>query len=120
MRAGVAFAFLYPPYAALGDPVSWLGYFPPFVLASAASFGVAPLVLLHAFGALEVMLALWILSGRHIWLPSLTCTVLLAAIIAFGHNDFEVLFRDVSIATAALSLAIVNWPSLTSRAILSL
>lgn len=120
VRAGVAFAFAYPPYAALSDPTSWLGYFPPFMLAQAAQWGVPALALLHAFGALEVVIALWILSGWRIFIPSLVAAALLVAIIAFGYNDFEVLFRDAAIAAAALSLAVVNWPTKRDSTILGI
>ncbi len=111
LRIGVAFILLYPPYAALGDSVSWLGYFPPFVLALAHGLGVPDLVLLHSFGVFEVVLALWILSGWRIFVPSLIAAALLLAIVAFGYNDFAVLFRDLGLAAAALSLAVVNLPA---------
>lgn len=105
LRAGVAFAFLYPPYAALADPYSWLSYFPSFVHA----WGINELVLLHAFGVLEVMVALWLLSGWRIRIPAALATAMLLGIVAFNWADFEVLFRDLSIAAAALALAIDAW-----------
>jgi hypothetical protein len=111
LRLGVAFILLYPPYAALGDPTSWLSYFPPFVLALVHTWGISDITLLYSFGVFEVVLALWILSGWRIFTPSLVTTALLLAIVAFGYNDFEVLFRDVGLAAAALSLAIVNLPA---------
>lgn len=104
LRAGVAFAFLYPPLGAFINPDSWIGYFPPF------SRGFVPdLVLLHAFGFVEVVLALWILSGWRIFWPSAAATVMLVAIVAFNRPEFEVIFRDLSIAAMALSLAVVSW-----------
>ena len=69
LRIGVAFAFIYPPLAALADPYSWIGYFPRFLLDTAPN----DLVLLHAFGIFEIVLAMWILSGKKIFYPS-TCT----------------------------------------------
>lgn len=102
LRIGVAFALLYPPYAALMDPQSWLGYFPGFV----HSWNINELLLLHSFGALEVILALWILSGWRILIPSAATTVLLLAIVVMNGNQFEVLFRDLAIAAATLALAI--------------
>lgn len=106
LRAGVAFAFLYPPYAALGDPASWLGYFPSFMRLAAQAGGVPDMVLLHSFGALEIVIALWILSGWKIVWPAAAATAILLSIIFFGWNDFEVLFRDLSIAAAAAALAV--------------
>ena len=72
MRIGVAFAFLYPPYSALMDPASWLGYFPHFMR------GIVPdALLLHGFGVLGVVLALWILSGKKIFWPSAAATAMM-------------------------------------------
>ncbi len=101
LRVGVAFAFLYPPINALSDPDSWIGYFPNFI----TSLPIDPLLLLHSFGALEVIIALWILSGWKIRIPSIIAAVMLIAIVVFNGAQFPVLFRDVSIALAALALA---------------
>lgn len=109
LRAGAAFAFLYPPFAALGDPVSWAGYFPPFVRA----LPVDTTFLLHGFGVIEIILALWILSGWKIRFPSTVATLLLLAIILFNTPQFDVLFRDLVVA--ALTLALALWPQVQKR-----
>ncbi len=106
LRIGVAFAFLYPPINALSDPMSWIGYFPKFL------HGIVPdLVLLHSFGILEAVIALWILSGKKILIPSLVATVMLITIVAFNMQDFQLLFRDLVIALMALSLAVTAYKS---------
>ncbi|MSR70473.1 hypothetical protein EXS62_00290 [Candidatus Kaiserbacteria bacterium] len=114
LRVGVAFAFLYPPLSAIfGDPYTWLGYFPQSVRGLALSLSngfVDDLLLLHAFGVVEILIALWILSGYKIFLPALGATVLLLAIVVFNFSQMDVVFRDLSIAAAALSLALINWP----------
>ncbi|MCE9541883.1 hypothetical protein K8R03_05005 [Candidatus Kaiserbacteria bacterium] len=104
LRVGVAFAFLYPPIDALANPYSWIGYFPPFMHGY-----ISDTVLLHSFGALEVVIALWILSGWRIFWPSLLATLMLLSIVIFDFNDFEVLFRDLSIAAAAAALAVTHY-----------
>jgi len=104
LRLGTAFAFLYPPIAAIFDPYSWEGYFPAFVRA----IPVDRLVLLHAFGAVEVVVALWILSGRKIRIPSALAMLMLLTIVFFNWNQLDVLFRDLSIA--AMTLALLLWP----------
>ncbi|MBU6321242.1 MAG: DoxX family membrane protein [Patescibacteria group bacterium] len=111
LRLGLAFAFLYPPYAALSDPLSWEGYFPPFVHA----LPVSPLVLLHALGVVEVGIAVWVLSGWKIRLPALAAAALLLAIVGFNTFDFEILFRDLAIASIAVALAL--WPTATKRTV---
>ncbi len=105
LRAGVAFAFLYPPIDALTNPYDWVGYFPSFV------HGYVPdLVLLHIFGAVEIIIALWLLWGRNIFWPAALATLMLLGIIVFNPGNFVVLFRDLSIAAASLSLALMNLP----------
>lgn len=101
LRVGVAFAFLYPPFDALSNPDSWIGYFPKFL------HGIAPdAVLLHGFGILEVIIALWILTGKKIFWPSLVAGLMLVAIVFFNRSNFDVLFRDLAIATMAFALAL--------------
>lgn len=106
LRIGLAFAFLYPPINAIFDPSAWIGYFPPFM------YGIVPdEVLLHSFGVVEIIIALWILSGWRVFWPSVVAFAMLLGIVVFNVPNFQVLFRDLSIATMALVLAVVNWPS---------
>ncbi len=97
LRLSVALAFIYPPLAALRDPDAWIGYFPAFLPST--------VVLLHAFGIVELALALWILFGKKVGWPSLIAGLLLLSIVMVNPVQFDVLFRDVSIALAAFSLA---------------
>ncbi len=102
LRLGVAFAFLYPPLAALSDPTSWFAYFPRFI----RDLPVPEAVLLNGFGLLEVAIALWILSGWRVFIPATIATALLVAIVVFNWNAFDVVFRDLSIAAMSAALAI--------------
>jgi uncharacterized membrane protein YphA (DoxX/SURF4 family) len=105
LRIGLAFAFLFPPLNAFFDPDSWIGYFPPFL------HGILPdLVMLHGFGIVEILIALWIFSGKHIFWPCLLAAIMLLTIIVFNTAEFQVLFRDLSIITIALALALLNLP----------
>lgn len=102
LRIGVAFAFLYPPISALSAPESWIGYFPSFL------FGyVSDEILLHTFGVVEAVIALWILSGKYIFWPSVAACAMLVGIVAFNMPNFEVVFRDLSIAASAAALALL-------------
>ncbi|MDO8517826.1 MAG: hypothetical protein Q7S26_00845 [bacterium] len=109
LRLSIGFAFLYPPIDALFSPDSWVGYFPPFVYSATQQLGISNLLLLHGFGVVEVVIALWILSGWKIFWPSLTAAALLCAIVIGNPSQFEVLFRDLSLAAAALALACLSY-----------
>ncbi len=106
LRVGAAFAFLYPPVSALvGDPYTWFGYFPAFVQ------GILPdMVLLHVFGVVEVIIGLWLLSGYKIFAPAMLATLMLVAIVVFNTSQFDVVFRDLSIACMTFALALINFP----------
>lgn len=105
LRVAVAFAFLYPAVSAWFLPTAWLGYVPQFMRGD-----VDDLVLLHAFGAVEIFIALWILSGWKIFWPSLAATAVLLAIVVFNPQEFPVLFRDLSLSGMTLALALMNRP----------
>ena len=100
LRAAVAFAFLYPALSGIFEPYTWIGYIPSF-----AKGFVDDVVLLHMFGTVEVILALWILSGWRIFWPSLAAAAILIVIVFVNPQEFPILFRDLSIAAAALALA---------------
>lgn len=105
LRLGSAFAFIFPPLNALVNPYSWIGYFPSFIKGF-----VPDLVLLHSFGAVEIIIALWIIFGKKIFWPSATASLMLLGIIVFNFNNFEILFRDISILAMTLSLSIMYFP----------
>jgi uncharacterized membrane protein YphA (DoxX/SURF4 family) len=103
LRGGVAFAFLYPPLNALADPDSWIGYFPGFV------HGFVPdLMLLQAFGLVEIIIALWILSGWKVFWPALAAAFILVVIVACNVPQFQIVFRDLSIAAMSVALALIE------------
>lgn len=116
LRIGLAFAFLFPPIDAIFDPYSWLGYFPTFIVQNARAIGIPDLVLLHSFGAVEVIVALWVLSGWRIFWPSCLALIMLLTIVILDSpgGQFEVLFRDLSIASIALALAVAHFPRRTA------
>lgn len=112
LRAGLALAFLYPPFSALQDPYSWIGYFPTFLLDFVAPHS---LLLLHAFGVVEVVLALWVLLGKRVFIPAALMAVMLVAIVLMNPVQFPILFRDISIAFMAGALALRHRPSTHGR-----
>lgn len=102
LRIGLAFAFLYPPYAAAVDPYAWIGFFPQFARDIVGN----DTILLHMFGVVEVVLALWLLFGRNIFIPSALAACMLLGIVVFNWGAMPIIFRDLSIFAMAVALAL--------------
>ena len=110
LRAGSAFAFLFPAIDGFANPESWIGYFPDFVK------GYIPnTTLLTAFGIIEIVIALWILFGKNVFRPAILASAILVAIVAFNTGNIEVLFRDISILAMTASLAVMYAPKKYGR-----
>jgi hypothetical protein len=105
LRIGVAFAFIYPAVAAYFDPFSWIGFFPVFLRDLVPNESL----LLHAFGISEIAIALWILIGKRIFIPSVLAALYLAGIIVFNLSLFDIIFRDFPILLIAVALAMLHY-----------
>lgn len=105
LRLGTALALLFPAIDAFLNPYSWVAYVPQLF------GGIVPdMVMLHTFGIIEIVLGVWILSGRRIFWPSVAATVLILLVVLFNLGDFEVLYRDLAIAAMTFALAIAHRP----------
>ena len=111
LRVGLAFAFLYPAVSAYFNPFAWIGYFPLFVLEIVGNDTLT----LHTFGVVEIIIALWLLWGKHIFYPSLLALFMLVGIVAFNFNQMDILFRDFGIAAMAFALVLASNPYKLSR-----
>lgn len=104
LRLGVAFAFVYAAVAGFVDPDSWVGYFPNFIRSLVPEY-----TLLALWGVVELVLGLWILSGKHIFWPSLAASLSLAGLILTNLGTMDIIFRDVTILAATITLAMENY-----------
>jgi len=100
LRLGLAFSFLYVAYASFQNPLNWIGFLPQFLrdLAPATT-------LLIGFSIYEIVLGLWLLSGKRLMLASLLAAATLFGIVVFNWGALEIVFRDISLGLAALALA---------------
>lgn len=104
LRAGLAFVFAYAAIASLITPVNWIGWF-PIVLRNL----VPSNILLISFSIFEIILAIWILSGKWLFYSSLISAAAMAGIIIFNINQMDIVFRDVAIVFTALGLAVYSY-----------
>ncbi|MEK7654564.1 MAG: hypothetical protein AAB345_04830 [Patescibacteria group bacterium] len=103
LRVGIAFTFLYAAISGFIIPDAWVGFLPPFMT------NIIPgATLLAMFGIYEIVLGLWLLSGWRIFYPALLSAATMAGIIFSDFSVFLITFRDVSILTASLALAVLH------------
>ncbi len=104
LRAGLAFVFLYAGAASFRHPTTFARYFPSF-LPSRLTSDLVPL-----FAVFELLLAVSLLTPRFTYVASWLAAATLAGIVVANLDAFEVLFRNVAIACAALALALQHRP----------
>jgi uncharacterized membrane protein YphA (DoxX/SURF4 family) len=100
LRVGLAFVFLYAAVSALFDPSRFTQYMPPSLPAWLHRYCVP------TFSAYEVLLVIGLLTGRRLFAVSMLSAATVAAIVVVNPDSFELLFRNVAISCAALSLAV--------------
>ena len=113
LRVGVAFAFIYAAIDGFVDPDSWVGWFP-----KSARDIMREETLLIVWGAVElilgiwifqIILSLWIVSGKKIFWPSLVASLSLAGLILTNLGAMDIIFRDVTILAATIALTIQSF-----------
>ncbi|MEK7090212.1 MAG: hypothetical protein AAB930_01365 [Patescibacteria group bacterium] len=99
LRTGLAFAFFYAAGASYFDQTSWIGFFPDFLRQM-----FPEKFLLGGFSLFEVILGLWLLSGRYQFWAGLVSAGALAGIVMFNLSLMDIVFRDISLVFAALGI----------------
>lgn len=100
LRIGLASVFGYAAIAAFFDPVSWVGYFPQFMRQI-----IPENILLTVFSIGELVLTLWLLSGKFLFFAGTLSATLMLGILFTNFSILDVVFRDIAIFFTALALA---------------
>jgi len=101
--------FGYAATAMLVDPEPFARYLPaPIARLPGAA------VMLRAFAIFELLVVAGLLSDRFVRLAALASAATVTGIVALNLDAFDVLFRNVAIATAGLALAL-DHPARPSR-----
>jgi len=99
IRLALAASFAYVGISSFTNPDLWAGFVPGFVGA------IVPVALfLKIHGAAEVILALWLVSGKAQMWSGLIAALALFSIALFNLSAWDIVFRDVSLGIAALAL----------------
>lgn len=102
LRLGLAAVFLYAAVSSLVSPNDWVGYLPAFT-ANIVPAGV----LLKIFSAYELLLALWLVSGKYTRYAGALSALTLLGIILSDIKLLAITFRDLAVAAAAAALTVL-------------
>ncbi len=104
IRIGLAAVFLYIAYASFINPGIWIAFLPPFLqdLPYAKT-------LLYIFSSYEILLGIWILSGKKTLYAAILTSLTLAGIVISTLKFLDIAFRDLAIMFAALALVALHW-----------
>ncbi len=106
LRVGLAFVYGYASIEVYINPINFLKYIPPSVVQ------IVPLnIFLTLFSIFEILLTLWLLSGKKTEYAAIISAFLMLAIIIPNTEFFSVLFRNVAIGFASLALAMLDYKS---------
>ncbi len=103
LRIGISIVFLYAGVSALLNPTSWVGFIPIWLREIIPVEFFLPI---HA--VLDVLIGLWLVSGKKTFYASFIASLSLLAIIAFNVGALDIIFRDISILLSAVSLMILH------------
>src|SRR6266700_3466912 len=98
LQISIASVFLYAAIAATLQPQNWIWYFPQFIQNI-----FPPQLLLGGFSLYQVLLSVWILSGKKTFCAASLASLTFLGIISANFTVLDVLFRDFAIFFASLA-----------------
>jgi hypothetical protein len=104
LRVGLIFVFAWAAVYGFLNPQVYIHYMPEFV----ENF-MPRVIALKLFAGYEVLLCIFLASGKKILYSGLLAAITLAAITLSNVADFAILFRNVAIFFSALALASIGW-----------
>ncbi len=99
LRIGLAAVFLYAAVSSLQHPVVWAVFLPLFLTKLISS-----VTLIKFFAVYELLLVVWLLSGKYTRYAAALCAATLLGIVVTNPSQLIVTFRDVGLAMMATAL----------------
>lgn len=104
LRLAISIPFLYAAIATFLTPESWIGFLPSWIGI------IMPVKMaLSAFSLYQIALSLWLLSGKWLRYSSLLASATLLGITVFNLGALDIVFRDVGLFLATISLALLAY-----------
>ncbi len=99
IRLGLSFVFVYAAISMSLDPQGYSHYVPRLIQQI-----ISVEIFLHVFGFFEIVLSLWLLSGKLGLYSAALSALILISLTVSNIDSFNVLFRNVGIIFGALAL----------------
>ena len=103
LRTGLATVFLYAGIAVLLNPLGWAGFIPVW-----ASNIFPENVFLPLHAALDIIIGIWLISGKKLFYASAAASLALFSIVVFNIEALDIIFRDIAILFSALALMLLH------------
>ena len=103
LRIGIAFVFGYAVFAFFSGASNWSQFYPRW-----AADIVSADIFLSVFSVYEVMLVIWLLSGKWLSTAALIAAVTIFLLTAVNLHLFDILFRNVAIFCSAVALMFLS------------
>lgn len=99
LSVGLAFVFAYAGVSSLMHPLEWIAYVPHMV-----STALSPVTAIKLIAVYELLLAVWLLSGKYRKYAALLSSLTLVGIVVANLGQMIITFRDVGLIFMALAL----------------
>ena len=103
LRIGLAFVFIYAGISSFLNPEAWIGFIPAFIGSSATRYNF-----LFFSYSINIIIGLWILSGKKTFYAAVVSSAVLAGIILTSLGALIITFRDVGLFFASVALAVLS------------
>lgn len=101
LRLGLASVYLYAGISAILFPQNWIAFLPLFLKP------FIPLeTLLLLTSVIQILLAVWLLSGLKLFYAGIASAVMILGIIFLNLNALDITFRDFTIFFTSLAVVI--------------
>ena len=104
LRLAIAVPFLYAAISSFLDPTSWIGFLPGWI-----GIIMPKEIALSMFSIFQIILSLWLLSGKWLRYSSVLASATLLGITVFNLGALDIVFRDVGLLLASVSLTLLAY-----------
>lgn len=103
LQIGLSFVFIFASISLSLNPIDGRQYLPGFVAAI-----IPAKIFLTFFGIYEIVLSMWLLSGKRKEYSGFAAAITIFLITVLNLQSFSILFRNVAILFAGLSLGFMG------------